>query len=105
MLLKLLCKRPVPIISNPNVARPWEAAVGGLERRKTVGLFSDLFAPTVGHADGSSTEYFSTGSVTRDPDGNIREYTMRETMLTGATAVVTRDGNDKIINAQWVSKK
>ena len=69
-----------------------------------MGFFSDLFATPETHADGSSTEHLSTGSVTRDSNGSIREYTMRETMLTGETAVVTRDGNDRVINAQWVEK-
>jgi hypothetical protein len=69
-----------------------------------MGFFSDLFASSERHADGSTTERLSTGSVTRNPDGSIREYTMRETMLTGDTAVVTRDGNEKVINSQWVKE-
>ena len=67
-------------------------------------FFSDFFSTPEQHEDGSSTDHLDSGSVTRNSDGSIREYTNRETMLTGETAVVTRNGNDEVINAQWVKR-
>jgi hypothetical protein len=69
-----------------------------------MGFFSDFFSTPEVHTDGSTTDRLDSGSVTRGPDGDIRESTMRETMLTGDTAAVTRNGNGEVINAQWVKK-
>jgi hypothetical protein len=71
-----------------------------------MGFFSDLFGgETESHRDGSATERFSDGtSVTRDSDGHVREQTSHETSFffgTGDKMTVTRDGDDKIVNAQW----
>ena len=45
-----------------------------------MGIFSDLFGGTKEtRSDGSVTERFSTGSITTDSDGTVREATSQQT--------------------------
>jgi hypothetical protein len=71
-----------------------------------MGVLSDLFwgGDKEVHDDGSVTERLSDGaSITRDPDGDVREVATKETSAffgVGEKTTVTRDGEGNIINTQ-----
>ncbi len=55
------------------------------------------------HDDGSETERFENGSsITRGPDGEVREWTRCEQTVPviGETVAVTRNGEGEVVNVQ-----
>jgi hypothetical protein len=69
-----------------------------------VGIFGNLFGGTKEtHSDGSVTERFSTGSITTNPNGTVREATSQSTawpLGAGDKITVTKNGDGKVINVQ-----
>jgi hypothetical protein len=69
-----------------------------------MGILSDLFGGTKEtHSDGSTSERFSTGSITTESNGKVREATSQSTtwpLGAGEKITVTKDGDGKVVNVQ-----
>lgn len=73
-----------------------------------MGIFSDLVNDLTGgtsshHSDGSETDHYSSGSITTESDGRVRETTSQTTthpLGFGDKITVTKDGDGNTINVQ-----
>jgi hypothetical protein len=73
-----------------------------------MGILGDLFNDITGgtpehHEDGSTTHRYSSGSITTDSDGSVREATSQTTthpLGIGEKITVTKDGEGNVINTQ-----